>query len=1533
MSLFSGLSVTPSGDEAAQSSPEPPPPSDAARTLPDSAAIAADAGLFSGMNFSSPEAESDGISNAASATPTVFGFVADGAQGTGIQVEAINSTLEPTSGFGFLGAGATAPLDDPFADVDVSPTVDNSTSASEISAGFGFVSSSIEPCTGENEALARISSGFGFVGGDNMVNSEDAQDASGTTPGFSFVVGEGTSASVGGNSSASGFSFLGGGANPSLEETNVASSGLSSGFGFVSDSTAPSYKAEPPPPPPKVDLFDFLDEVTVAQGSPNPHSLASSNGATAAATTTPIDMSGLFSASQPPPPPPPPASQSLSLFDSQLLLPEPTVRKKTRKAMLPGHAARAAEHAALSAPTPTSQQTEEAPAASPVLESMSNNGGQVVADEKPKDDAFSFIQQNAKGPPTATPDTNGASAHNSTDTGHQDTAKKTDPPPPQTPVGSPGIKPAALPPQQEEMPRPEQKCLPPPPPPQATPPAPPSPTSSECLRKSVDGSGIRVWLEAKTLESIEQQRGVLDERAASLNLSQRATVAIAALRQELSTAEADQNRLCDEEQFEEAGAIDATIQDFKAKIAAKLEDVTSVTRRSQAQIRELLELTRTRGVFTNDALDRMKTIENENEMSLEEECKESERRLQTESARLDSERKRVETQSSHLDKDSLHLGEEEAQVQGEISEQTVSHVEERDRAVEERSAVEQEISALQRQLDEKMEVRLKLVETVDSCDIRISAIKSKFEKQLLRLNGKRERIDAAQQEIQADRQQVAQMDTDLQRQQALYAETSAEQEKQISELHSEWRKLSRREKFLAWHLKMRTRWQTMLEPHQEMLNVARSRWETTSSASSASAEALAGREAEAAKLRSQIDTIKLQMPALEAEKKLAVSSRSFKEAGRISEDIRKREEERKALEVELDKIQGELNTTRESVTACHQDEEQALAELTEAEATCDVEEARILQRQFCDLEKLRARKSAGESERSILEQESRVISKARDHLIEKHSLAVGSLEPIPSEGEEDPVSSEAEDEEAIATTSQTRTPEPPTLKEAHLQTMSAEEMVAAGSRIGELAELRVGLDARISAFEKQIEEACEAEDYDRAEELEEQRKQVDQELKDTESEHESLTRQLAIASEAAVEACEQLETAAAPAESGTDGGAPSAAQVEDAEGQSSNDKSPKEQEVVPGADDASPEHPVSPSNGEPSGFSFVGNANAEDDDNIAVAPDAEKPPVGEESSAAQANGESTGFSSVGGGNSEDVDVNPAAGTLGDQLDSVNDSDHDNAEHEKDHGARPEEWRMWLSVTPEARVAFEQAHERMAALIASLEKPDGEKSGFMSEVPHVDQYFCAGSKVGPKATTRDGKVAMQMEKLKSVSDEGSESWENDTGVDLSIYTKLPWVALLKTRSRCNAEKVANGTIFSGLRALECTEIKVVNDSIYPDASGGMQALDNDSYLTIAVEGLPAIIEKTVVDLRLVELAPFSLANIEGHERGLYQHNVSYPRFIEIASAEVAGVSSPSSSTAAEPLLSSEDVALEEAAPPTGGGVGFSFVKENSESGEA
>lgn len=495
---------------------------------------------------------------------------------------------------------------------------------------------------------------------------------------------------------------------------------------------------------------------------------------------------------------------------------------------------------------------------------------------------------------------------------------------------------------------------------------------------------------------------------------------------------------------------------------------------------------------------------------------------------------------SHIEKDSANLQEEMQQVKEAIDQQTTDHVQERERAAEQRALVDAEIEELQRSLEKKLEQRKVLTEVVDSCDIRVACIRSKFEKQLGRLEGKQRRLEEAEREVAQDTAQVEQMAAELERDREACLDAVVQRKRQIADVRRESRRLRRLRRFLSRTARARLLWQRLLEPHRASLAEVRERWERATREVAELSARSAAQEAEAAKLRCQIDAIGQALPALEAEKKLAVASRSFKEAGRLTEDIRRREDDRKAFEAQLESLQGALASAREALAACRQAEEGSQAELLGAEERCAKEELRVLRRQVNDLEALRGSAELRDSDRRLLEQEVGVLQLSREHLSSKYGISLDSLSEISEEdlaacqdadrnGEDS--ASEADeptDEEdadargfcesapaaavsaalAPAAAAAAAAPAPPPAEEPEVNVAVAlppppaepaetaprvrparlaEEVLQRRTVIAALVE---ECQAREQAIDAEIEVAVEANDFDRAEDLEETRKQV-----------------------------------------------------------------------------------------------------------------------------------------------------------------------------------------------------------------------------------------------------------------------------------------------------------------------------------------------------------------------------------------------------------------------------------------------------------
>jgi len=719
-------------------------------------------------------------------------------------------------------------------------------------------------------------------------------------------------------------------------------------------------------------------------------------------------------------PAPAPAAAAPPLTSASLLEPaETTVRKKTRKALLPGHAAREnpappppppatpqgaapavqlpavapdppppqpsyASQPSYPSPQPSPPQPPPQPAADPTPATSSSFSAEPPA---PASSGFSFLRKESSAsaappPPPPEPEVPEKPAP---------PAPAASRPPPPEPAAEPQPPAPAAPPSKQPKPpaQPAAAAAPPPPPP---PPAEPEPVDLQAqLEAATDVTSVRDWLRKAMGANLDQQRNILEEQQQCLAGSWKATDEIAGMRQKLVDTEAEQNRLCEVEQFEEAGALDATIQELKEAITAHLDKIAHASKKMEELAGDLRVVAEDRKQVAGQVLEKAQVIQSDSEHSLGVEEERNERKLSSESARLEAERKRVELAQSHLSKDRERLEEEDSQLREAMGQHTGEYEKERDDALTDQLAVEGEIAELKRQLAAKEAERAKLVEVVAAANEKINSVRSKFERQITRLEGNRRRFEETKKEVEMDTEHVEGLEAALARDRQAAKEEADLRKQEIQDIAQELRSLRRTQRAAEWTAQMRSLWQRMQEPGQKLLGESRSRWEQATAECNRIAGSLEEDEAEAAKLRGQIDTIQQQIPSLEAEKKLAVSSRSFKEAGRISEEIKKREEDKRHYEAGLQLLQDGLRGAREQLTEFRQAEEQAQEELLEVEAKCGQEEIRILQRQMRDLETLSSKISSTSDEFQLLLEELQFLRGWQENLAAKHSVSLEDL--------------------------------------------------------------------------------------------------------------------------------------------------------------------------------------------------------------------------------------------------------------------------------------------------------------------------------------------------------------------------------------------------------------------------------------------------------------------------------------------------------------------------------------------------------------
>jgi len=253
-------------------------------------------------------------------------------------------------------------------------------------------------------------------------------------------------------------------------------------------------------------------------------------------------------------------------------------KKRTRKAVLPGHAGHAAAAAAPAAsppvpngvdeheaPPPRSAdvfgglQTKEPVSMPPPEPTPAPPPPPPAGDEGPSSPAQSSVETSRSPAPQEEPKEAAWSAARSAGGGVFEGLQTSAPPPPPPPPAEekPRAPVAAV---SSAAPAPAASFSPPARAP-AAPAAPAAPESpAEKLAKAFNIDCVRQWVEERTKANAEEQRDLLKRRAACVSAAQRTAEEVAALRKRLAAAEADQNTLCEQEKFEEAGALDSTIQ-------------------------------------------------------------------------------------------------------------------------------------------------------------------------------------------------------------------------------------------------------------------------------------------------------------------------------------------------------------------------------------------------------------------------------------------------------------------------------------------------------------------------------------------------------------------------------------------------------------------------------------------------------------------------------------------------------------------------------------------------------------------------------------------------------------------------------------------------------------------------------------------------------------------------------------------------------------------------------------------------------------
>lgn len=474
-----------------------------------------------------------------------------------------------------------------------------------------------------------------------------------------------------------------------------------------------------------------------------------------------------------------------------------------------------------------------------------------------------------------------------------------------------------------------------------------------------------------------------------------------ALRKEIAEVEAEQSRLCDQDEFDEAERLDETLQTLHQRERASVDQVRAAEQKAEALTESMLRFARERQELAELAFDRIKALQFECEEESKFKDDDNRRKMEDQEQELENLRATAERLRTNVERDSSSYLEDKEQVDKLIGELAAEDVQERDQARERLEGVDDEIRKLQEELQRKLEHRVQLTQAIDACEEKIRIASSKFEKQLRRVDNKRLLLDESQKKFEQGEQKVSKMADDLElKRQAFQADREARR-RQAVDVQREARRLRGVRRFVLRNVSMRNRVQNILGPSQEERNKAQVAVERAKAECTKLVEVCATFEVDVDMQRSQREQALTQITALEAAKKAAAETRSFKEAGRLKGEIEKYTQQAVDLEEALKQVEASLAAARKQLGDAREAEECAQAEMRRVESKCFVEELRVARRQLRDLEKLRARLAASSADRPLLDQEIKVIRQFQDHLAQKCGIGdLETLEPIESAEDE-----------------------------------------------------------------------------------------------------------------------------------------------------------------------------------------------------------------------------------------------------------------------------------------------------------------------------------------------------------------------------------------------------------------------------------------------------------------------------------------------------------------------------------------------------
>ena len=253
----------------------------------------------------------------------------------------------------------------------------------------------------------------------------------------------------------------------------------------------------------------------------------------------------------------------------------------------------------------------------------------------------------------------------------------------------------------------------------------------------------------------------------------------------------------------------------------------------------------------------------------------------------------------HLERDEGLVEEERKELEGTIQEQTSDMEKLRDQAKERLERVNEEIQDLRALLEAKENLAAELQSDFAAQETAISKIRSKFSRQLARLENKLTALKANRKEWESEKQHHDHLKSSHESAIKAHSEALTAHEEMMKIIQEEISTAEKVEEMIVSEIVEAETREAADEASSELRELQADVLKCEAAADEAN-QVLMAAKATVSNLRDELEHIEKQIPELEEQKKAAAASRDFKSAAKASKEI-------KEISVRKERLQEELN--------------------------------------------------------------------------------------------------------------------------------------------------------------------------------------------------------------------------------------------------------------------------------------------------------------------------------------------------------------------------------------------------------------------------------------------------------------------------------------------------------------------------------------------------------------------------------------------------------------------------------------------------